>query len=71
MEWMTPEETAEYLKIHIQTVYDYIRKKKIPAVKVGRHYRIPREELDRRLLEQSDIQDNNRRGRKPTLKFPI
>jgi excisionase family DNA binding protein len=36
MEWLTPEETAEYLKIHKHTVYEYIKKNKIPAVKFGR-----------------------------------
>lgn len=44
-EMLTPEQVAEWLQIHAGTVYRWIREGKLPALQVGRVYRIPREDV--------------------------
>jgi len=44
-------EIADELKLHIETVRDWVRDKKLPAYKVGRDYRVRRADLDK-FLEQ-------------------
>ena len=46
-EILTPNEVAEYLKVHADVVYRLIREHKLVASRVGRSYRIPKEEIDR------------------------
>lgn len=41
----TCEEVAERYKVKVITVWDWIRKKKLPAIKLGREYRISEEDL--------------------------
>jgi excisionase family DNA binding protein len=43
---MTIEEAAEYLRFHPSTVYRLARQGAIPAVKVGKQWRIHRPTLD-------------------------
>jgi excisionase family DNA binding protein len=50
---LTPQEVAEYLQITPDTVYRYIREGKLVASKLGRHYRIPKENLELFLLVTS------------------
>ena len=45
--YMTVQEFCERLKISDSTVYRMIREKQIPAVKVGRRYKIPKSMFDR------------------------
>ena len=47
---LTPQEVAEYLQITPDTVYRYIREGKLVACKLGRHYRIPKENIELFLL---------------------
>ena len=47
---LTPQEVAEYLQITPDTVYRYIREGKLVASKLGRHYRIPKENVELLLL---------------------
>lgn len=42
---LTPEQVADILQIHVLTVYNYIRKGKFEAVRLGRTYRIDPEDL--------------------------
>lgn len=42
----TCEEVAEIYKVKTLTVWDWIRKKKLGAIKIGRDYRITQEQLD-------------------------
>jgi excisionase family DNA binding protein len=42
----TPREVAERLKLRVQTVYDYIRKGRLPAVRLGNRCRIAESDLD-------------------------
>ncbi|MEE8318685.1 MAG: helix-turn-helix domain-containing protein [Dehalococcoidales bacterium] len=44
---LTPEQVAEILQVHVLTIYGYIRKGKLDAVRLGRNYRIIPEELTR------------------------
>ena len=50
---LTPQEVAEYLQLTPDTVYRYIREGKLAASKLGRHYRIPKENVDLFLLVSS------------------
>ena len=48
---MTPKQVAEYLQLHPMTIYRYIKQGKIPAAKIGRRYRIKKENVDKLLTE--------------------
>lgn len=39
-ECMTVREVANVLKVNPITVYDYIRGRKLPALRIGRYYRV-------------------------------
>lgn len=41
----TCEDIAERYGVQLITVWDWIRKKKLPAIKIGRGYRIAEEDL--------------------------
>ncbi len=42
---LTIEETAEKLKMHPETMRDYLRERKITGVKVGRSWRVRESDL--------------------------
>ena len=42
---LTPEQVAGILQVHILTVYSYIRRGNLDAVRLGRSYRIVPEDL--------------------------
>ena len=50
---MTPEQAANYLQLNKDTVYRYIREGKLIASRLGRNYRIPKENVDLFLLATS------------------
>jgi excisionase family DNA binding protein len=52
-EIMTPEQVAEYLQLSKDTVYRYIREGKLTASRLGRNYRIPRQNVELFLLATS------------------
>ena len=52
------ESIAKELAINIDTVRSWIRQKKLKAYKVGRDYRIKREDYNKFLEERANIQDN-------------
>ena len=52
---LTPQEVAEYLQITSDTVYRYIREGKLVASKLGRQYRIPKENIELLLLVTSTV----------------
>ncbi|MFC2019857.1 helix-turn-helix domain-containing protein [Chloroflexota bacterium] len=37
---LTPEQVADILQVHVLTVYGYIRRGRLDAVRLGRNYRI-------------------------------
>ena len=48
---------ADLLKLDAQTVRTWIRSKYLPAVKIGRSWRIDRADLNRMLEAQRNVQD--------------
>jgi len=46
------DELADYLKIPRSTIYKLVREGKIPAQKIGRHWRFRRETIDHWLGER-------------------
>ena len=50
---LTPQEVAEYLQLAPETIYRYIRQGKLVASKLGRQYRVPKENVDLFLLVTS------------------
>src|SRR5438552_3772051 len=52
-EIMTPEQVADYLQMTTDTVYRLIRRRELAATKIGRHYRVPKEDLEAFLLANS------------------
>ena len=49
---LTVKETAEYLRIPLQTVYYLVQRGKIPAIQIGGRWRIKKSTLDRDILRQ-------------------
>ncbi|MBI2907185.1 MAG: helix-turn-helix domain-containing protein [Chloroflexi bacterium] len=52
-EIMTPEQVAGYLQLNKDTVYRLIRQRKLAATRIGRSYRIPKEDLESFLVANS------------------
>lgn len=48
-ELLTLRELAEFLRVSMTTAYQLVSGGEVPAVKVGGQWRIPRDELERRL----------------------
>ncbi len=44
-ELLTPEDVAEYLKVPVETIWRWCRNGDIPAIKIGKYWRIPEAEL--------------------------
>lgn len=59
-EIMTIEEVAEYLRVPVSSLYKLAQQGKIPASKVGRHWRFRRKFIDRWINDQA-------RGFKPEV----
>jgi len=54
-ELLTTKDIAQYLGYHIDTIRLYVRQGKLPAIKVGREYRIRREDFEKFLEERRTI----------------
>lgn len=52
----TCEDVAERYGVQIITVWDWIRKKKLPAIRIGKSYRIREEDL--KAFEESRLTTN-------------
>ncbi|HHY99362.1 MAG TPA: helix-turn-helix domain-containing protein [Firmicutes bacterium] len=52
---LTPEEAARYLRVDLRTVYRILREGRLPAGRVGRQWRIRKEELDRFLAPHMPV----------------
>ena len=44
--WLTPDEVASLLNLHVMTVYTLMRKKKLPAVKLGGKWLVHRDRME-------------------------
>lgn len=51
-DFLTVEEIAEKLRVKVYTVRDWIRRKELPAYKVGRDWRIAKEDYEKFLAER-------------------
>jgi len=61
------QEVSDYLKIPVSTVYKLAQGGKVPAVKVGKHWRFMKKDLDH-LFEQkgwATLQDLTRKEKIP------
>ena len=45
-QFMTTEEVLEYLQVNLRTVYRLIRRRSIPAIRVGRQWRFRRGDIE-------------------------
>lgn len=45
-EMLTPQEVADYLKVSVETIWRWCRNDTLPAVKIGKYWRIPRDEFE-------------------------
>ncbi|MBI3989793.1 MAG: helix-turn-helix domain-containing protein [candidate division NC10 bacterium] len=68
MKILTILEVAELLQIHRDTAYRYVRAGKLPAVKVGRSWRVLQEVLEEWLRERSGRGAESRPKAKPQKK---
>ena len=49
---MTPKEAAKYLGFHLVTIYRLLKKRTIPAVKIGGQWRFKKDILDAWLVDR-------------------
>ena len=45
-EYLSPEEVASLFSVSLRTVYNWIKQKKIPAMKIGGVWRIRRSDIE-------------------------
>jgi excisionase family DNA binding protein len=48
---LTVDEAAEMLRLNPQVVREYLRKRKLPGCKIGRHWRVSEDEIERFVRE--------------------
>lgn len=46
-QFLTPKDIASKLQLNLMTVYGYIRKKKLIAIRIGKSYRIDQTDFDK------------------------
>lgn len=63
-EIMTMTEVCSYLKVHPSTIYRLLKKKELPAFRVGADWRFTRASIDRWRLDRpiASAATKNRRG---------
>ncbi|GEM_PF-1955935 len=52
---LTPQEVSRYLQVGVRQVYRWIRRGELPAIRLGRSYRIEAVDLDRFLHERKTV----------------
>ena len=57
-EWMTVEEIAQDLRVKESTVREWIRQKRLKAAKIGRDYRIKREDYQKFINESYNTHED-------------
>ena len=60
--WLTADEVADDLRIHVSTVREWIRQKKLKAAKFGRDYRIKRVDYEEFIEKHYNVDGDNQRG---------
>ena len=59
--WLTADEVADDLRIHVSTVREWIRQKKLKAAKFGRDYRIKRVDYEEFIEKHYNVDGNNQK----------
>ena len=59
---LTPEQVADILHFHVLTIYSYIRRGKLNAIRIGRNYRITAKDLSF-FIESNRIKNQQTLGR--------
>ena len=54
-EMLTPQEVADYLKVSVETVWRWCRNDRLPAIKIGKYWRIPHDELETFIKTQTQV----------------
>lgn len=54
-EILTIDEATKYLRIHKATLYKLVKQRRVPAVKVGKKWRLLKSKLDEWLEKQSEV----------------
>ncbi len=57
-DYLTAKQVAKYLQVKPLTVYQWARKHKIPAIKIGRIWRFNKEDIDHFLKKDSERNKN-------------
>ena len=57
----TLDEVADILKVTKRTLYNYVKEGKLPAVKMGKYWRVTEDSLQAFLSTGTPIVDSNRR----------
>ena len=60
-EWLTVEEIAQELKMHVDTVRGWIREGKLKATRFGRDYRVKREDYEQFIRERTTPDDKDKK----------
>jgi excisionase family DNA binding protein len=57
--YLTLDEVAELLSVSVDTVRNWINRKKdpLPAFKIGREWRVQREDLEKFIQDRKNVQD--------------
>jgi len=53
-DYLTAKQVAKYLQVKPLTVYQWARKNRIPAIKIGRIWRFKKEDIDNFLKKDSE-----------------
>lgn len=59
-DWLTADEIAEDLRVHVSTVREWIRRKKLRAAKFGRDYRIKRQDFEEFIEKHYNMDDEQK-----------
>lgn len=57
--YLTVAEVAEVMRLSRMTVYRFVQRGDLPAVRVGRSYRVPEDALERYLAEHEVVRDDD------------
>ena len=57
-QWLSVEDIATELSVHVDTVRNWIKQKRLIAYRVGRDYRIKREDYNKFLEERRTLKDD-------------
>jgi excisionase family DNA binding protein len=60
---LTASEVADYLRIHVMTVYRMVQRGDMPAIRVGKRWRFRREHIDQWLLKKGTVKSPTRATR--------